>query len=136
MRTKVLLLSELLDWFEGVLDARADHVGDRFTLFATDERFIEFHVDADEVRVEGVTNYSLPHEQWLGERDVVKIAVMGWALDLPEGSDPRYIRRWSANDPTRDIVTNVMRVFTAMYLGAHVTEVRVTQRAVRHSHGG
>ena len=136
MQTRVLLLSELLDWFEGVLDTREFHVGERFTLFASDERFVEFHVDADELRVEGVTNYSLPHEQWLGERDVVKIAVMGWALDLPAGSEPRYIRRWGPSDATADIVSNVMRVFTSMYLGAHVTEVRVTQRAVRHSHGG
>jgi hypothetical protein len=136
MQTKVLLLSELLDWFEGVLEARDEHVGERFTFFATDERFVEFHVDADELRVEGVTNYSLPHEQWLGERDVVKIAVMGWALDLPEGSDPRYIRRWGVSDATSDIVSNVMRVFTSMYLRAHATEVVVTQRAVRHSRGG
>jgi hypothetical protein len=136
MYTKVMALSDLLDWFEGVLDARGEHVGDRFTFFASDERFVEFHIDAHELRVEGVTNYSLPHEQWLGERDVVKIAVMGWALDLPQGSDPRYIRRWGPSDPTSDIVSNVMRVFTSMYLRAHVTDIVVTQRAVRPSFGG
>jgi hypothetical protein len=133
MVTKVLPLSELLDWFERVLNARADHVGDRITVHATDERFVEFHIDADELRVLGVTNYSLPHEQWLGERDVVKIAVMGWALDLPEGSEPRYVRRWGADEPTEDIVSNVLRVFTSMYLSPHATEVVVAQRASRLS---
>jgi len=133
MQNTVMELSELLDWFEARLDARADHVGDRITLWATSARFVEFHIDADEVRVLGVTNYSLPHEQWLGERDVVEIAVLGWALDLPEDSEPRYVRRWSADEPTKEIVTNVMRVFTSMYLTPHAESVTVAQRAVRHS---
>ena len=131
MWNKVLPLSELLDWFETVLDARADHIGDRYTLFATDERFVEFHIDADELRVLGVTNYSLSHEQWLGERDVVKVAVMGWALDLPEDSEPRYVRRFGPDEPTQDIVTNVMRVFTSIYLKGEAVDVVVAQRAVR-----
>jgi hypothetical protein len=133
MQNTVMALSELLDWFEARLDARADHVGDRITLWASSARFVEFHIDADEVRVLGVTNYSLPHEQWLGERDVVKIAVMGWALDLPEDSEPRYVRRWAADEPTKEIVTNVMRVFTSLYLTPHAESVTVAQRAVRHS---
>jgi hypothetical protein len=135
MQSKVMPLSELVDWFEQRLDARAEHLGDRITLFATDARFVEFHIEADELRVCGVTNFSLPHEQWLGERDVVKIAVMGWALDLPdaEDSEPRYIRRWAPDEPTEDIVANVMRVFTSMYLAPHADSVVVTQRAVRHS---
>jgi len=133
MVTKVVPLSELLDWFEAVLDARSEHVGEQITLHAGDERFVEFEIGADELRVLGVTNYSLPHEQWLGERDVVKIAVMGWALDLPEGSDPRYVRRWGADEPTKDIVANVLRVFTSMYLRPDATNVVVAQRAVRLS---
>ena len=128
MHTHVLPLSDLLDWFERLLDQRADHVGGRFTLFASDERTVEVHIDADEVRVLGVTNYSLPHEQWLGERDVVKIAVLGWALDLPDGTEPRYVRRFGADELTHDIVANVMRVFTSIYLEPHTDEVVVAER--------
>jgi hypothetical protein len=128
---KVLPLSDVLDWFESLLDERADHVGERFTLFATGERLIEFHIDADELRVVGVTNFSLPHEQWLDEREVVKIAVMGWALDLVGGLEPRYIRRFAPDEPTPDIVTNVMRVFTSIYLGPYAYEVEVAQRVQR-----
>lgn len=132
MHTHVLPLSDLLDWFERLLDRRADHVGGRYTLFASDERTVELHIDANEVRVLGVTNYSLPHEQWLGERDVVKIAVLGWALDLPDGTEPRYVRRFGADEPTHDIVANVMRVFTSIYLGPHTDEVVVAER-VNHT---
>jgi hypothetical protein len=133
MQSTTMSLAELLDWFEARVEARGEHVGDRITLFATADRFVEFHIDAHEMRVLGVTNYSLPHEQWLGERDVVKIAVMGWALDLPEGSEPRYVRRFGADEPTRDVVSNVMRVFTLMYLTPNTESVVVAQRAVRHT---
>ena len=37
-----------------------------------------------------------------GVNNGMKIAVMGWALDLVSGVDPRYIRRFAPDEPTSE----------------------------------
>ncbi|HUR78797.1 MAG TPA: hypothetical protein VMZ22_12680 [Acidimicrobiales bacterium] len=123
--TKAFSLVDLLEWFEALLDHRAAHVDSWFMFFATDERYVELHITSDEIWAGGVTNYNLAHDEWLAESDIIKLGVLGWPLEAMDSPEPKYVRRWTANAPRSEIVSDVLRVLTSIYLRPHAEVVEV-----------
>ena len=122
---KTFSLFDLLDWFEALLDHRGEHVDSWFMFFAGEERYVEMHITANEVWAGGVTNYNLSHEEWLAERDIIKLGVLGWALEAMDSPEPKYVRRWPAMAATSEITSQVMRVLTGIYLQPDADTVEV-----------
>jgi hypothetical protein len=125
--TKLFNLADLLDWFEALLDHRSEHEGEWFVLHATDERFVEVHVTAEEIKAGGVSNYNLNQEQWLTEFECIKMNLFGWALEGLDTPEPQYVRRWAPFTPTATIVAGVLRVFTSIYLGRETDLIEVAR---------
>jgi len=96
-------------------------------LFASDERYVELNITADEVWAGAVTNYNLPKEQWLTEVDAIKMGLYGFALEAIDTPEPKYVRRWSTGTPTAVIATKVLQVFTAVYLPRDAELVEVVR---------
>jgi hypothetical protein len=120
-------LIDLLDWLEALLDHREEHRGEWYMLFATDERYVELNITADEVWAGAVTNYNLSNDQWLSEVDAIKMGLYGFALEAIDTPEPKYVRRWGAGTPTGAITAKVLQVFTSVYLPKDVDEVEVVR---------
>jgi hypothetical protein len=120
-------LVDLLDWLEALLDHRDEHRGEWYMLFATDERYVELNITADEVWAGGVTNYNLSKEQWLSEVDSIKMGLYGFALEAIDTPEPKYVRRWSSAAPTGLVAGKILQVFTAVYLPPETEEVEVVR---------
>ena len=120
-------LVDLLDWLEALLDHREEHRGEWYMLFATDERYVELNITADEVWAGGVTNYNLSKEQWLSEVDSIKMGLYGFALEAIDTPEPKYVRRWSAAAPTGLVASKILQVFTAVYLPPETELVEVVR---------
>jgi hypothetical protein len=127
-------LYELLEWLEALLDHRQEHCGQWVVLSATDERYIELHITEDEIWAGGITNCNLSREQWLAEVDCVKLVLCGWALEAIDTPEPKYVRRWSSVEPTQTIVSDVLRVFTMIYLGKNTRFVEVVRGKFADDH--
>ncbi len=127
MTTKMFTLFDLLDWFEDLLDNRADHVGEWYMLFATEERYVELNITDDEVWAGAVTNYNLSQDEAITEMDEMKLGVLGWVPEEIGSPEPKYVRRWPASAPTSQIASQILRAFTLVYLEPHVELVEVVR---------
>jgi hypothetical protein len=96
-------------------------------LFATDERYVELNITADEVWAGAVTNYNLAQDQWLSEVDAIKMGLYGFALEAIDTPEPKYVRRWGAGTPTGAITAKVLQVFTSIYLPEDTEMVEVVR---------
>jgi hypothetical protein len=124
---KTFNLSDLWDWLEALLDHRDEHRGEWYMLFATDERYLELNITADEVWAGAVTNYNLAKEQWLTEVESIKMGLHGFALEAIDTPEPKYVRRWAASAPTSAIVSKLLQVFTSIYLPRDVEMIEVVR---------
>lgn len=120
-------LLDLLDWLEALLQHRTEHYGEWFMLFATDERYVELHIVEDEIWTGGVTNRNLSREQWLTDVEAIKMNLFGWELDAAASAEPKFVRRWAASAPTHSVASNVLQVFTSIYLPGDVEVVDVVR---------
>lgn len=122
---KMFTLLGLLEWLEAVLDHRDEHVNEYYILFASEERYVEINIADHEIWAGAVTNYNLHHEEWLTERDILRMGIFGWVLDAIDTEEPKYVRKWPKTASTAEVVSAVLRVFTSIYLAkdAEVVEV-------------
>lgn len=120
-------LFDLLDWFEDLLDDRANHLDEWYMLFATEERYVELNIAEHEVWAGAVTNRNLSADQHLSEMDVLKLGVLGWVPEELESPEPKFVRRWPANAPTSQIVAQILRAFTLIYLDPETELVEVVR---------
>ncbi|HVT78946.1 MAG TPA: hypothetical protein VHD87_18030 [Acidimicrobiales bacterium] len=127
MSNKMFTLIDLLDWLEALLDHRDEHRGEWYMLFATDERYVELNITADEVWAGAVTNHNLSKEQWLSEVESIKMGLYGWALEAIDTPEPKYVRRWSSGAPTSLIASKILQVFTSIYLPKDADTVEVVR---------
>ncbi len=125
MDTRVFHLFDLVAWFEDVLDDRVNYRGEWFTLFATQQRFIEVHVTANDIWVGAVTNYNLNLDERITPADELVLGVLGWDLEGLGGPAPKWVRSFDAATPTAVIAAAVLRAFTLVYLPDAVTEIAV-----------
>ncbi|MEY2472384.1 MAG: hypothetical protein QOK28_1713 [Actinomycetota bacterium] len=125
--TKMFNLIDLLDWLEALIEHRDEHRGEWYMFFATDERYVELNITADEVWAGAVTNHNLSKEQWLTEVESIKMGLYGWALEAIDTPEPKYVRRWPVGTPTAVIVSKILQVFTAVYLPRDTEVVEVVR---------
>lgn len=120
-------LFDLLDWFEDLLDDRHNHVGEWYMLFATEERYVELNITEDEIWAGAVTNYNLSADEHLSEMDELKLGVLGWVPEEIGSPEPKYVRRWPGDAPTSQIVAQILRAFTLIYLMPETELVEVVR---------
>ncbi|MDP1795444.1 MAG: hypothetical protein Q8K63_14995 [Acidimicrobiales bacterium] len=125
MDTRTFDLFELLDWFEDVLDDRANYAGEWLTIFATEQRFIEMHITASDIWFGAVTNYNLTVDERIATADELLLGALGWELEGLGGPAPKWMRSFAPDARTGDIVATVMRAFTTIYLPDAVMEIAV-----------
>lgn len=118
-------MSNLLDWLERLFDKREFHRNEWFTLFAGDERYIEINFTETEVWVGAITNHNLSPAEWLSESDETLLHELRWWCEEVGSPEPQYVRRWPVAAPTKEIVGQVMRVLTSVYLRPNDDEVEV-----------
>jgi hypothetical protein len=120
-------LIELLDWLEALLEHREEHRGEWFMFFATEERYVELNITADEVWAGAVTNHNLSKEQWLSDVESIKMGLYGWALEAIDTPEPKYVRRWPVHTSATIVAAKVLQVFTSIYLPRDIEEVEVVR---------
>lgn len=123
--TRTFDLFELVDWFEDVLDDRANYAGEWLTMFATEQRFIELHITANDIWVGAVTNDNLTVDERISPADELRLGALGWEREGVGGPVPKWVRSFAADAPTNQIVATVMRAFTTVYLPASAYEIAV-----------
>lgn len=127
-------LGELLEWLEALLDHRHEHWGNWVVLCANDERYVEVHITEQEIWAGGVTNHNLSHEQWLTEFECIKMSLFGWPLEGLDTPEPKYVRRWPGSAPAAVVVSQVLQVFTTIYLGQDTEFVEVVRGTFAEDH--
>lgn len=120
-------LFDLLDWIEDVLDDRATYTGEYYMLFATEERYVELNISEHEVWAGAVTNYNLSEPEKLSEHDELKLGVLGWRLEEIGSPEPKWVRRWPITASTSEISSQILRVFTLIYMGRDAELVEVVR---------
>jgi hypothetical protein len=125
--TRMFNLFDLLDWLEDVLDDRKTYVGEYYMLFATEERYVELNISDHEIWAGAVTNYNLSNSEAMSELDEIKMGVLGWTLEEIGSPEPKWVRRWDMSAPTSAISSQLLRVFTLIYLGADTEMVEVVR---------
>lgn len=127
MPDKTFNLADLLDWLEALLEHRNEHVGEWCMVFATDERYVELNITDEEIWGGAVTNCNLSPAEWLSDTDDMTMRLLGWPPEELDGPEPKYVRRWPGNAPTDQIVSQILRVFTLVYLDAEAEVVEVVR---------
>jgi hypothetical protein len=122
-------LYELLEWLEALLNHRNEHLGNWVVICASDERYVELHITEHEIWAGGVTNHNLSNEQWLTEFECIKLSLFGWTLEGLDTPEPKYVKRWRPIESTTAIVSQVLQVFTTIYLGKNTEFVEVVRGA-------
>jgi hypothetical protein len=123
--SKTFTLGELVDWLEEWLEEREWHLDEYCLMFATEERYVEVSIGDDGVWAGAVTNHNLSEGEWISGSDESTLHKLGWVAEEVGGPEPKYVRRWSMDGLTADIVARVLQILTLVYLPADTDEVEV-----------